>query len=251
MFACHSASKRKGGLRLDSYERLLAGGKDGVVLMPGDAQGSELFRRVRLDPTNEDHMPAEGKPPLAQDEIRLLELWINAGASSAIAVDAIAGAPAMIKPAEPLAPDYRADQQTIAQLESSLRIRLVPRSQNPRDGLVLRTASSPAACDDAVLAKLAPVARYIVDAELARTQITDTGLRAVAGFTNLRSLDLSHTGITSAGASELAKLPKLEFLNLTDTSVDDAGVAPLRRGKNPKHLYLFQTKVSSEERRVD
>lgn len=242
---CHSAGKRKGGLRLDSYERLLTGGKGGVVIKPGDAKGSELFRRVSLDPASKDFMPKEGKPPLGQDDLKLLELWINAGASQTIAVNAIAGAPVLAKPAAPLAPDYRPEKPTIAQLESSLGIRLVPRSQDPRDGLVLRTASSPARCDDVALTKLAPVARYIVDAELARTKVTDGGLKAIAGFTNLRSLDLSHTAITSAGLSELAKLPKLEVLNLTGTSVDDTGIAPLRKDKTLKHMYLFQTNVTS------
>jgi len=62
---------------------------------------------------------------------------------------------------------------TIEGLEASLGIRLVPRSQNPTDGLILRTAGAPERCNDATLAQLAPVASLIVDAELARTMVTD------------------------------------------------------------------------------
>ena len=243
---CHGRSKRKADLRLDSHAGLLAGGKHGAVIKAGDAKSSELFRRVSLDPTHEDFMPAEGKPPLRDDDRALLRLWINAGASATLAANAIVGAPVVKPRAEPLAPDYHADRQAIARLESALNIRLIPRSRNPSDGLVLRTASFPAACDDSALKSLAPVARYIVDAELARTKVTDAGLKLLAQFANLRVLDLSHTAVTSAGVHELARLPKLELLNLTDTAIDDRGVAPLRHSASLKRLYLFQTRAALE-----
>ena len=41
------------------------------------------------------------------------------------------------------------------------------------------------------LAQLAPVANLIVDAELARTKVTDKGMPAIANLSNLRFLDLS------------------------------------------------------------
>src|SRR5208282_484086 len=34
---CHSSGKRRGDLRVDSLEGLLAGGKDGKVVVPGDS----------------------------------------------------------------------------------------------------------------------------------------------------------------------------------------------------------------------
>ena len=244
---CHSQNKHKGGLRLDSYDHLARGGKDGPVIKAGDAIGSELFRRVSLDPGNEDAMPAEGKPPLVAEDRKLLELWINAGASPIVGIDAVAGAPAAPKPYEPLTPDYRPEQPLITQLEASLGLRLVPRSQNPLDGLILRTASFPAHCNDAALSKLAPVARYIVDAELSRTPITDAGLKTLAQFSNLRALDLSHTAITSAGLGALAELPKLETLNLTATVVDSTGLGLLRKRPSLRRVYVFQTKVTPGE----
>lgn len=244
---CHSASKRKGGLRLDSYQQLIKGGKDGLVIAPGHSNGSDLIRRINLEPSHKDFMPAEGKPPLSEDARKLLALWIDAGASPTQDVNAIAGAPTMQAPAEVLTLDYGPQQQLIRKLESELFVRLVPRSEKATDGLILRTASFPKRCDDAALAKLAPAAEYIVDAELARTQVTDAGMKALAGFPNLRRIDLSYTAVTSAALKELAKLPKLEVLNLTGTVVDDAGLEALRARKSLK-LYTFQTKVSVENR---
>ena len=118
------------------------------------------------------------------------------------------------------------------------------------DGLILRTASAPGRCDDAALAKLAPVAALIVDAELARTKITDAGLEALAACENLRSLDLTRTAITSEGLAALAGLKKLESLNLTDTAIDDSGVAKLKALPALKRWWLFGTKVTTTESRA-
>ena len=53
----------KGGLRLDSYEPLMEGGKDGPVIVPGKPEQSLLLQRVTLPPDHKHFMPAEGKPP--------------------------------------------------------------------------------------------------------------------------------------------------------------------------------------------
>ena len=84
------------------------------------------------------------------------------------------------------------------------------------------------------------------DAELARTKITDTGLKTLATFANLRTVDLAHTAVTSAGVPILARLSHLQSLNLTATAVDDTGVASLRRKQTLKRLYLFETKCTAQ-----
>ncbi|HZQ94492.1 MAG TPA: c-type cytochrome domain-containing protein [Candidatus Sulfotelmatobacter sp.] len=241
---CHNAGKFKGKLRLDTYEHVMQGGKDGPVIHPGATATSELFRRITLSPESKDFMPAEGKPALSAAEIKIIELWIAAGAPIQLEESAIQGlppSPGQKPAAEPLTADYRPQAQAIAALESSLGVRLVPRSQNPTDGLILRTASAPVRCDDATLTQLAPVANLIVDAELARTGVTDKGMQALAGFSNLRFLDLSGTAVTSAGVREIMKLGKLESLNLTETKVTRDGVAALQAKPGLKRLYFFGT----------
>ena len=128
---------------------------------------------------------------------------------------------------------------------------LVPRSQSTTDGIILRTASSPGHCDDRTLASLMPLAPLIVEAELARTRVTDTGLATLATFSNLRRLDLTRTGITSDGLAVLAPLVKLETLNLTATAVDDRGVAALQGLPALQHLWTFDTQVTVQEAQAD
>jgi len=241
---CHNAGKFKGKLRLDSYEHVMRGGKDGPVIHAGEPGKSELFRRVTLPPDNKDFMPAEGKPALNATETKTVELWIAAGATTHIAEGAIQGLPSPPEEntvSSPLTADYRPQLKVIADLETSLGVHLVPRSQNPTDGLILRTVSAPERCNDATLAQLAPVANLIVDAELARTKVTDKGMPAIANFSNLRFLDLSNTAVTSTGVNELMKLEKLESLNLTQTRVTHKTVAELQAKPGLKRLYLFET----------
>ena len=78
--SCHRPAKHKGGLRMDAYELLMAGGEDGPVVEPGRPEASELIRRVTLPPDDDDFMPNDGKKPLTPAEIQLLKRWIAEGA---------------------------------------------------------------------------------------------------------------------------------------------------------------------------
>ena len=243
---CHGPKKQKGDLRLDSFAELMKGGKNGVVVKARDPKDSELYVRVTMHPEDEDFMPADSKPPLKPAEIKVLELWIVAGADDRTPASAVKGVPALAAPKPPtpaLTADWQPRRAEIAALEKSLGLRLVPRSRLGTDGLVLRTASVPGRCDDAALAKLAPVADLIVEAELARTKVTDAGLATLATFTQLRILDLTRTSVTSGGVVKLVSLKQLESLNLTATAVDEAGIAPLKSLPVLKQTWLFGTKV--------
>jgi hypothetical protein len=100
--------------------------------------------------------------------------------------------------------------------------------------------SAPQRCNDVAIAKLAPIGALIVDAELARTAVTDAGLAPLSSFRNLRYVDLSHTAVTGEGVKTLAALAKLESLNLTADSVSDADLGRLRQNKSLKRIYVFE-----------
>ena len=247
---CHGAEKQKAGLRLDTFERVMKGAESGAVVKPGDVKGSEIYRRITLPRDDEEVMPSDGKPLLSANEKKLIELWIADGASATKVLSDFPGAPALTQPKTAtiaLAPDWRPRAKEVGALEKELGVRLVPRSQVATDGLILRTASAPRRCDDAVIAKLKPVAELIVDAELARTKVTDEGLKSLAAFGNLRTLDLTRTTVTSRGLEAIAGLKKLEAINLTETEVDESGVAKLKTLPALKQLWLFGTKAAPAE----
>ena len=239
--ACHGTNKEQGGLRLDSYESLMAGGKDGIVIAPRNPDGSVLLKKVTLPPSDPHFMPAEGRPPLTPDEIARIRAWVLAGASSdATSVPGIIIAGDQEEPPPPVG-DYSALMGEIRQMQRSQGAKLVPLSANPSDGLILRTIDVSGSFDDAQLTKFQKFAPFIVEAELGRTAVTDASVDILSQFKSLRALHLEDTAVTGRTLAKLSSLSQLTYLNLSATRVT-SDVLPLLKGM-PKlrHLYLFNT----------
>jgi WD40 repeat protein len=77
--ACHGGGEAEGGLILDDHQRLLAGGKRGPAIVPGQADQSRLL--LVLEGKAKPAMPPEGNEPPTADEIAILRAWIDAGAA--------------------------------------------------------------------------------------------------------------------------------------------------------------------------
>src|SRR5205823_2821898 len=76
-FACHGQSRKSGGLRLNTFSNLMAGGGSGAVLKPGDPANSRLYQLVSHQ--QQPHMPPKS-PLLPQDSLDIIRKWIEAGA---------------------------------------------------------------------------------------------------------------------------------------------------------------------------
>jgi len=238
--ACHGTNKEQGGLRLDSYESLMAGGKNGIVIAPRNPDGSLLLQKVTLPPSDPHFMPAEGRTPLTPDEISRIRAWVKAGASpGAVRVPGISLAEDREEP--PPVGDYSALQGEIRRMEEAQGAKLVPVSANPADGLILRTTDVGAVFDDAQLRKFQRFAPFIVEAELGRTSVTDASIETLIQFKNLRRLHLESTAVTGRTLGKLSALSQLSYLNLSATQVTSDALAPLKSMPNLRQLYLFET----------
>jgi hypothetical protein len=51
---CHNAEKFKGKLRLDGYQQVMLGGKNGPVISPREPTKSEIYRRITLPPDSKE-----------------------------------------------------------------------------------------------------------------------------------------------------------------------------------------------------
>jgi mono/diheme cytochrome c family protein len=243
---CHGAQKVKGHLRLDTYDRLMRGGEDGAVIIPGKPERSILLQRITLPPDHKKFMPSEGKPPLKAEEIAWIRAWILQGASPEM--KSLAGI--YVKEQEaplPQVPDYSAKMTEITQTAKSAGVTLVPVSRNLGDGLILNTVDAGQKFGDAQLAGLVRFAPYIVEMQLGRTSVTDGCFPTLAKFTHLRALHLEETAVTGAGFSSLTQLPQLSYLNLSGTQVTEAATAPLKTMKNLRHLYLYNTPAERQQ----
>lgn len=239
--ACHSASKSKGGLRLDSYKALMRGGQEGSAIVPGKPEQSTLFKRITLPPTDKHFMPTEGKPPLKPEEIAWIRAWIADGASETALTVAGVTITERTDATLPQVGDYSKLQGQIAQIEKAENIRLTPVSMKPADGLILNTVDAGRTFGDAQLVPLEKLAPYIVEANLARTSVTDSGFDVLSKFNHLRALHLEDTPVTGQNLGKLTRLSELRYLNLSGTKVTQFSVAPAAQIKSLQHLYLFNT----------
>jgi hypothetical protein len=86
---CHAEEQfNPSELSLDSYELLIAGGKHGESVEPGDASKSILVQKLHADPPFGDRMPFDPRKkrkrqpmtPLKDEEISIISEWVNQGA---------------------------------------------------------------------------------------------------------------------------------------------------------------------------
>jgi len=79
-YRCHGGMNHRGGLSLSTRATILRGGKDGVVIVPGDPERSLLVKLIRHQGPANDPRPMPPKAKLSDADIATVERWIRAGA---------------------------------------------------------------------------------------------------------------------------------------------------------------------------
>lgn len=263
---CHKEDKAKGKLRMDTYEMLVRGGKEGPAIVPGKSAESNIVVRIELPKDDDEHMPPEGKAGVEAHELAVLKWWIDSGADPAKKLSEMT-VPAEIQPAlarlrEAIAPAATGGEagqgaaaghgaagpdsklrESVEALAKEFPGALTFESQQS-DKVVFTAVSLRGKFDDAAFAKLAPVVPHLATLDLAATLVTDKTVAALAGAAHLRQIRLAETPITDAAIDPLVKLQSLESINFYGTKVTDAGVAKLEALTKLKRLYLWQTAVT-------
>jgi uncharacterized membrane protein len=251
---CHGPHKHRANLRLDSYVSLMRGGKNGPVVRAGNVQASDLFRRITLSPDHDDFMPKEGKRPLSAGQVKLIELWIAAGASGTLPADAIKAAPAAS--ASPAVAEVIFDEidpsavkhlragiaPSVAEMQRRFPNILEYASRNSAD-LHLNASILGTKFGDSDLAVLEPLAERITVADFSRTAITDRSVNAIASMKRLTVLRLMQTRITDTTVQGLGALDQLESLSVFDTRVTPAVLPTIARLPKLAHFYVGQTAI--------
>ena len=264
---CHKESKSKGKFRMDTYDLLVKGGKEGSGLEPGKSAESNILIRMLLPKDDDEHMPPEGKPDIEKHEIAVVKWWIDNGADPKKSIKEFE-VPAEIKealakltpggavassddtesaahaPAAAGGPD-EALKSSVAGISKQFPGALSFESQES-SLLTFTAVSLRGNLDDAGFKKLEAVSPQFVTVDLSATKITDQGVAQLASSQNLRLIRLAETGVTDAVIDTLLKIPSLESVNLYGTKVTDAGVSKLSKLTNLKRLYLWQTAVTPE-----
>jgi len=232
--SCHGAEKQKGSLVLTSHPEIMIGGESGRAVVAGQAEESEMVKRILLPEDHEDVMPPEGKTPLTEEEIALLQWWIKTGATETAQVA-----------------DLRPDSMAMVTLASVTGKKVNP---NKKDG-VLPADPGPLPEADLIALKeldfmVKPVAQssnwYEADFSLAKQEFTEEHMQALQNASgNLLHLYLNNSSLTDAQLTGIGELKNLTKLKLDNNSITDATVQLLAGMENLHYLNLYGTNVSA------
>jgi uncharacterized membrane protein len=252
---CHNDDRLKGGLSLSNHKKLMAGGRSGAVIAAGDHEASDLYRRITLPADHEDFMPAEGKPPLSENDKRVIAWWITAGAPAGMSVADVGQPPDDVRTAMlEVVGLSRGDSATegeqapsaaaAADIEKLAGLGFDIRPVASADPMLEVAFAKGQTVDESALASLLTIRDQVAQLNLRSAGLKDAHLRIVGQLPNLQSLRIELNDVTDEGVRSLRNLGALRSLNLHGTQVTDASLETLAAMRSLQDVYLWNTKVS-------
>ncbi|WP_214227900.1 c-type cytochrome domain-containing protein [Pedobacter sp. B4-66] len=263
---CHRDGKQKGELSLESLAALKKGGKNGQAVVPGKPDASELFKRITLDEDHKDFMPADGKPPLTKNEVKLITWWIKEGKAEGGKTIAEIKNTTALKPmvalflgiggltdseedggsevSQVINPDLplAVDTAIIAQLKNKgIRVRIMLNKPVMLD-VTLPPKSGIKVAD--VKTDILKLAKNIVWLNFSDNQLTDQDLDFLPSLANLEKLRLDKNPVTDRLSDYLISMKHLEAVNLNETKITDAITLKLKKNPGIKRVYSWKTSIA-------
>ena len=265
--SCHNSSKKKGGLSIADSVSILVGGKNGEILIPGDANNSEILKRVVLDPHDDNFMPPEGKTPLTEEEIAILTYWIeNAKAGFSTKVAAVETNETITGIASTMLGLSGTSTSQGAEIETP-KVALVPDDAIialQAEGFRLRELAFESGLYEVVLApnsnvngtpksmsekleKLLSIKENILWLSLEDNQIGDEHIALIAQFPNVQKLKLNDNPLSDDAVTPLIKLENLTSVNLLGTKITSKSIPAFSEMKRLKYAYVWKTNIQKED----
>ena len=249
--SCHNDKKAKGELVMETFAKLLKGGKDGALWDSTKQDFGLLMNRVHMPLDNKKHMPPTGKPQLTDEEVAIIYHWIKNGASPVAKVTELPPTDTLRTLATSIfntieTDDYTfspADESKIKVLRNNYRFVTPLALGSPALGVEFFGAAQFKA---AQLKELLPVKEQLVSLNLNKMPVTDEDLAIIAQFTNLRKLNLSFTNIKGTELAALNSLKELKQLSLSGTSVNTASLSKLSSLPKLTSLFIWSTPAQSQ-----
>lgn len=249
---CHNPSKLKGQLSLTDSAMVMKGGKSGKLFIQGSPELSLIMERIHLPESDKKHMPPAGKVQLSGAEENLLNEWIRDSARFDVKIAAYPEEDSLRKIALAFFPDRKeekfnfiaADENTVKKLNNDF-CKVTPFAANsPALAVNLFNNSS---WSSKSIEELFAVKQQVVSMELNRVPVTNDDLKLIAGFANLRRLNLNFTNITGEGLVHLLPLVHLQSLSLSGTRMDAESLQRyLNAAKSLSQLAFWNSGLSKE-----
>ncbi|MEI8111740.1 MAG: c-type cytochrome domain-containing protein [Chitinophagia bacterium] len=254
---CHGPNKQKGKLRLDDSTYLIQGGEHGAVFKMGAVNESEIFKRISLNPLDEQHMPPKGKPALTEQEMAIINWWISSGANWHTKVKELVQPepiknllnrlekPTLVKRTSiPKEPVTAASLKIIAALQAA-GVMTVPVAANSNylsvNLINLSTVS------DSVIQLLEQVQPQIIWIKADYQPATPKLVAAIAACKQVTRLSWTNGKLSDSDVSAFRSLSSLQYLNLSNNPIGREALMPLQSLSALQSLYVWNTKITSKE----
>jgi uncharacterized membrane protein/mono/diheme cytochrome c family protein len=258
-YNCHAATKQKGGLRLDSEEWILKGGKNGKVLVEGSMDSSEVYKRIILDPVEEKHMPPKGKLQLTEQERVLLQWWIASGADFAkkskelsqtaaikTALSALEKSEVVISKRADV-PDAEVSKASETILESLRKSSVTVFEISANNNWLSANFVNCTKWDNDIEKQMTSLKDQMIWLKIPGAQLQESSWKTIAGLTNLRRLSAEHSNITDKDLALLSVLNQLQYVNLGDTKITAKGLMQLKGNANLTNIYISRTGIGLQD----
>ncbi len=244
--SCHNPGKKKGELIMTSFEAVMLGGKHGASVLEGKPELSDLLRRTILPKDHIAYMPPKGKTPLTEDEIKVIEWWIENGAQDSVLIGSLE-LEDQVK--DMMAKVIGGENDKTFKIEAGDYDSLLV-SNAASKGWVVKQISQGSnalrakAKKDIKLDELKGLEENIYELNIMGRELSISEIDFIKRCKNLAVLNISKCSNVDAVIGAL-NADKVEVLNLN--SSDLTSVDALREFKHLKTLYLMGLSLSNEE----
>ena len=244
--SCHNDKKTKGGLKMNSYNAIMKGGKNGLVVMINNSIDSKIHKRMNLPIEDRYHMPPKSRTQPSMEEIELIKIWIDNSASKNALVGDLPIPKKMLAsffPEKPngIFPEKDEEAITNKQLSDLRNMGFLVVNIFETSPFLKVSCINIDDFSDISIEKLINIKNNIVELDLSSTKITDNIFEYIKDFKNLTVLKLDNTNINGKKANLLSRLPNLKKISLVNTPFDFKYISNFYKYPKLFNVNLFKS----------
>ena len=251
--SCHNDKKTKGGLKMNSYNAIMKGGKNGSVLMINNSMESKIHKRMTLPIEDRYHMPPKSRTQPSKEEIELIKIWIDNSASKNALVGDLPIPKKMLTsffPDKPngIFPENDEEVVTNIQLSNLREIGFLVVNIFESSPFLKVSCINIGDFRDKSVHQLIDIKDNIVELDLSNTKVTDNVFEYIKDFKNLTILKLDNTNISGEKANLLSNLPNLKKISLVNTLFDLKYISNFYKYPNLTNVNLFKSGEQNDQK---
>jgi len=219
--------KMKGNLQLNTPENIFKGGKHGDILKGDLTKEPLLAERIHLPPSDEKHMPPDGKVQLTTEELWILSKWIKEGTNFKIKLAELPKEDSLfllVQKTQPgSVPKFQPKNNLPDLKEFNSNYCTTNYLFNGSDEVEVNFFQG-SFYNRENLKKLEKIKSGVVRLNMQGMPLNKEDLEIIAQFKNLQGINLNGTKLEIASLEILKSLPKLRSLSICGIEFDEAAL---------------------------